>query len=152
MALKIEEFDVNYITAVGGKSVNGLKFANFRYKNSDKFLRIIVYGGMRVEQEKFGNYFELDIKDNKTEEFFKSLEETLLRAGGGCLGEKPWNIKSPLINYSGSYTVRCKIYSNSRLGNLKVARYERGYCEITPYRAFIGKQNGVTIIVNKVNV
>ena len=27
MALKIKEFDVNYITAVGGKSVNGLKFA-----------------------------------------------------------------------------------------------------------------------------
>ena len=25
MALKIKEFDVNYITAVGGKSVNGLK-------------------------------------------------------------------------------------------------------------------------------
>ena len=38
MALKIEGFDVNYITAVGGKSVNGLKFANFRYKNSVKFL------------------------------------------------------------------------------------------------------------------
>ena len=36
MALKIEEFDINYITAVGGKSVNGLEFANFRYKNSDK--------------------------------------------------------------------------------------------------------------------
>ena len=53
---------------------------------------------MRVEQGKFGNYFELDIKDDKTEEFFKSLEETLLRAGGGCLGEKHWNIKSPLIN------------------------------------------------------
>ena len=33
MALKMAEFDVNYITAVGG-----LKFANFRYKNSDKFL------------------------------------------------------------------------------------------------------------------
>ena len=31
-------------------------------------------------QGKFGNYFELDIKDNKTKEFFKSLEETLLRA------------------------------------------------------------------------
>ena len=29
-------------------------------------------------QGKFGNYFELDIKDDKTEEFFKSLEETLL--------------------------------------------------------------------------
>ena len=152
MALRIEEFDVNYITAVGEKSVNGLKFTNFRYKNSDEFPRIIVYGGMRAEQGKFGNYFELDIKDDKTEEFFKSLEETLLRVGGGCLGEKPWNIKSPLINYSGSYTVRCKIYPDSRLGNLKVGRYECGYCEITPYRAFIGKRNGVTIMVYKVNM
>ena len=152
MALKIEEFDINYITAIGGKSVNRLKFANFRYKNSDKFPRIIIYGEMRVEKGKFGKYFELDIKDDETEELFKSLEETLLRVGGGCLGEKPWNIKSPLINYGGSYTVRCKIYPNSRLGNLKVGRYECGYCEITPYRAFIGKQNGVTIIVNKVNV
>ena len=152
MALKMAEFDINHLTAVGGKSVNGLKFANFRYKNSDKFPRIIVYGGMKVVQGKFENYFELDIKDNKTEKFFKSLEETLLRASGGCLGEKPWNMKSPLKNYGGSYTVRCKIYSNSRLGNLKVGSYERGYCEITPYKAFIGKQNGVTIIVNKVNV
>ena len=153
MALRMAEFDVNHITAVGRKSVDGLKFANFRYKNSDKFPRIIVYGGMRVEQGEFGNYFELDIKDDKTEEFFKSLEETLLRVGGGCLGEKPWNIKSPLINYGGSYTVRYKIYPNSRLGNLKIGSYERGYCKITPYRAFIGKHiNGVTIIVNKVNV
>ena len=152
MALKIEEFDVNYITAVGEKSVNGLKFANFRYKNSGKFPRIIVYGGMKVVQGKFGNYFNLYIKDDKTEEFIKSSEETLLRAGGGCLGEKPWNIKSPLINYGGFYTVRCKIYPNSCLGDLTVGRYEHGYCEITPYRAFIGKQNGVTIIVNEVNV
>ena len=73
MALKIKEFDINYITAIGRKSVNRLKFTNFRHKNSDKFLRIIVYGGMRVEQGKFGKYFELDIKDNKTKEFFKSL-------------------------------------------------------------------------------
>ena len=57
MALKIEEFDVNHKTSIGEKSVNGLKFANFRYKN---------------------------------------------------LGEKPWNIKSPLINYGGFYTFRCK--------------------------------------------
>ena len=48
MALKMVEFDVNHVTAVGRKSVNGLKFANFRYKNSDKFPRIIVYGGMKV--------------------------------------------------------------------------------------------------------
>ena len=52
---------------------------------------------MEVVQGKFGNYFESDIKDDKTEEFFKSLEETLRRAGGCCLGEKPCNIKSPLI-------------------------------------------------------
>ena len=63
MALKIKEFDVNYITAIGRKSINGLKFANFRYKNSDKFPRIIVYGGKKVVQGKFGNYFNLDIKD-----------------------------------------------------------------------------------------
>ena len=104
-------------------------------------------------QGKFGNYLELDIKDDKTEEFFKSSDETFLRVSGSCLGEKPWNIKSPLINYGGSYTVRCKIYPNSLLGNLKVGRYERGYCEITLYRAFIGKHiNGITIIVNKVNM
>ena len=51
MALKMVEFDVNYITAVGGKSVNGLKFADFRYKNSVKFPRIIVYGGMNPGNE-----------------------------------------------------------------------------------------------------
>ena len=152
MALKIKEFDINYITAVKGKSVNWLKFANFRYKNADKFPRIIVSGGMKVVKGKFGNYFNLDIKDDKTEEFLKSLEETLLRVGGGRLGEKPWNMKSPLINYGGFYTVRCKIYPNSQMDNLKVGGYECGYCEITPYRAFIGKHNGVTIIVNKVNV
>ena len=101
---------------------------------------------------KSGNYFNLDIKDDKTEEFFKSLEENLLRVGDGHLVEKPWHIKSPLINYGGFYTVRCKIYPNSQMDNLKVGRYVRDYCEITPYRAFIGKHNGVTTIVNKVNV
>ena len=69
MALKIKEFDVNYITAVKGKSVNGLKFTNFRYKNADKFPRIIVYGGMKVVKGKFGNYCNLEIKDDKTKEF-----------------------------------------------------------------------------------
>ena len=105
MALKIKEFDVNYITAMKGKSVNRLKFANFRYKIADKFPRIIVYGGMKVIKGKFGNYFNLDIKDGKTKEFFKSLEEIFLGVSGGCLGKKPWNIKSPLINYGGFYTV-----------------------------------------------
>ena len=152
MALKIKDSDVNYITAVKGRSVNGLKFANFGYKNADKFPRFIAYGGMKVVKGKFGNYFNLDIKDDKTEEFFMSLEQTLLRVSCGCLGKKPWNTKSPLINYGGFYTVRCKIYPNSQMGDLKVGRYECGYCEITPYRAFIGKHNGARIIVNKVNV
>ena len=107
---------------------------------------------MKVVKRNFRNYFELDIKDDKTEELFENLEETVLRVCGGHLGEKPWNIKSPLMNYGGFYTVRCKIYPKSQMGNLKVGMYECGYCEITPYRAFIGKQNGVMIIVNKVNV
>ena len=44
MALKIKEFDVNYITAVGGKSVNGLKFANFRYKIPISFCELSFMG------------------------------------------------------------------------------------------------------------
>ena len=60
MALKRKEFDINYITAVKGRSVDWLKFANFRYKNADKFPRIIVHGGMNVVKGKF----ELDIKDD----------------------------------------------------------------------------------------
>ena len=88
----------------------------------------------------------------KINEFDVNYITAMLRVGGGRLGGKPWHIKSPLINYGGFYTVRCKIYPNSQMGNLKVGRYERCYCEITPYRAFIGKHNGVTIIVSKDNV
>ena len=76
----------------------------------------------------------------------------MLRVGGGRLGEEPWHIKSPVINNGGFYSVRCKMYPNSQMGNLKVGRYECGYCKIASYRAFIGKHNGVTIIVSKVNV
>ena len=54
MAHKIKEFDINYITAVGGKSVNRLKFTNFKYKNPDKFLRIIIYEGMKGCKENLG--------------------------------------------------------------------------------------------------
>ena len=143
MALKIEEFDVNYITAVGGKSVNGLKFANFKYDDEegtylDKFPRIRVYGGVKIEKGKYGNYFNLDIKDKETEEFIESLVETLLSVSRYCLDEKPLRMKSPLIGCSGSYTLRCKIYPNSQLDNLRVGEYKRGYCEISPYRAFTG--------------
>ena len=33
--------------------------------SAHKFLRIIIYGGVKVVQEKFGNHFEVDIKDDK---------------------------------------------------------------------------------------
>ena len=82
MALKMVEFDINYITAIGRKSVNGLKFTNFRYKIPLSFCELSFMELMKAVQGKFGNYFNLDIKDNKTKEFFKSLEETLLRAVG----------------------------------------------------------------------
>ena len=72
MTLKIEEFDVNYITAVGGKSVNGLKLANFRYKNSDKAAFIMYYlgggegflGGYKNFQDEIGGdwKFSNDVK------------------------------------------------------------------------------------------
>ena len=69
---------------------------------------------------------------------------------GNCLDEKPWNLKSPIIEYGPYYSVRCKIYSN----NLKVGEYFRGYCEIRPSHAFCGKTTGVakgiTLAVNKV--
>ena len=85
---------------------------------------------MKIEKGKYGNYFNLDIKDKETEEFIESPVETLLSVSGYCLDEKP------LVGCSGSYTLRCKIYPND---NLRVGEYKRGYCEISPYRAFTGK-------------
>ena len=67
-------------------------------KGFPKVPQFVVYGGIRLD----GNYLEIDIKNDETKEFFKSLVECLLRVGDGCLNEKPWHMKSPLINY-GSY-------------------------------------------------
>ena len=58
---------------------------------------------------KFGNYFELDIKDDETEEFFKHLGEQLKILAGAYLDEKPWNLKSPIIEYGIFYSIHCKI-------------------------------------------
>ena len=147
MALKIKEFDVNKVTAVSDGT-----FAYIRYGDSDRteqgMPQIIVYGGLRINE----NYFEIDIKDDATEDFFISLEETMLRVSGGCLGVKPWKIKSPLINYRGSYTVGCKILPSSSLGRLEgFGMCRRRWCEITPYFAFAGANiNGIVIMLNKV--
>ena len=81
------------------------KRAICKYEGFPKVHRFVVYGGIGLD----GNYLEIRIKDDdETEEFFKSLVECLLRVGGGCLNEKPLHMKSPLINYGGYYTVRCR--------------------------------------------
>ena len=106
------------------------KHAICKYKGFPKVPQFVVYGVIRLD----GNYLEIDIKDNETKEFFKSLVECLLRVGGGCLNEKPWHMKSPLINYSGYYMVRCRADLPKKL---KVGRYYRGYCEIEIGKAFV---------------
>ena len=103
MALNISELNTNCITAVMDKTRDYLadriscKRAIFKYEGFPKVPRFVIYGGIRLD----GNYLEIDIKDEKSKEFFKSLIECLLRVGGGCLNEKPWHMKSPLKNYGG---------------------------------------------------
>ena len=51
-----------------------MKIVDFYYGDDfRKVPNIRAYGGMHVMKRKFGNYFELDIKDDETEELFKSL-------------------------------------------------------------------------------
>ena len=127
-----------------------MRFVNFYYGDDlHRVPNIKAYGGMRVVKGKFGQFFELDLKDEETEEFFKSLEEQLKMLPGNCLDEKPWNLKSPIIEYGPYYSVHCKIYSSSKLNNLKVGEHFRGYCEIRPYHTFCGKTKGITLAVNK---
>ena len=104
---------------------------------------------MNQRQGKFGRFLELDLKDDESEEFFKSLGDQLKILAGGCLDEKPWNLKFPLVEYGSYYSIRCKIFS-SQLSNLKVGEYFHGYCEIRPYHAFCGKAKGITLAVNKI--
>ena len=49
--------------------------AILRYEGFLEVTRFVVYGGIRLA----GNYLEIDMKDDETEEFFKSLVEHLLR-------------------------------------------------------------------------
>ena len=114
-----------------------------------KVPNIRAYGGMRVVKGKFGNYFELDLKDDDTEKFFKILGEQLQSLAGAYLNEKPWNLKSLIVEYGIFYSIRCKIPKN--FNELKVGEYFRGYCEIRPYHAFSGKTKGITFTLNKVH-
>ena len=128
-----------------------MKIANFYYgDNRSKVPNIRAYGGMKVVKGKFGNHFELDIKDDETEKLFKIFGEQLQSLAGAYLNEKPWNLKSPIVEYGVFYSVRCKIHSSSKLNGLKVGEYLQGYCEIRPYHAFSGKTKGITFTLNKV--
>ena len=132
-----------------GKLLHGMKTVNFYYGDDHRRVpNIRAYGVLRVVKGKFGKFFELDLKDDESEEFFKSLGDQLRILAGGCLDEKPWSLKSPIIEYGPYYSVHCKIYSN--LNNLKVGENFRGYCEIRPYHAFCGKIKGITVTLNKV--
>ena len=152
MALTIEKFEINKLRAKIGKPLHGMKIANFYY--GDDFrkvpnVRAYNYGEMRVVKGKFGNYFELDLKDDDTEKFFKILGEELQSLAGAYLNEKPWNLKSPIVEYGIFYSIRCKIPQN--FNELKVGEYFRGYCEIRLYHAFSGKRKGITFALNKVH-
>ena len=90
MALTIEEFKINELKAGIGKLLHGMKIANFYYGDDfRKVPNIRAYGGMRVVKGKFGNYFELNLKDDDTEKFFKILGEQLQSLAGAYLSEKP---------------------------------------------------------------
>ena len=140
MVLKISEFNPNCITAVMDETRDYLadliscKREIFKYEGFPKVPLFVIYGVIRLD----GNYLEIDIKDDKTEEFFKSLVECLLRVGGGCLNEKPWHMKSPLINYGSYY--RCRANQPKKL---KVGRYYQGYCEIEIGKAFVYSNHGL---------
>ena len=112
-----------------------MKIANFYYGDDFwKVPNVRAYRGMRVVKGKFGNYFELDLKGDDTEKFFKILGEQLLSLAGAYLDEKPWNLKSPIVEYGIFYSIRCNILKN--FNELKVGEYFRCYCEVRPYHAF----------------
>ena len=148
MALTIEEFKINKLKARIGKSIHGMKIVNFYYGDDfRKVPNIRAYGGMHVMKGKFENYFELDIKGDDTEKFFK-LGEWLQSLAGAYLDEKPWNLKSPIVEYGIFKSIHSKVTKN--FSELKVGEYFRGCCEIRPYHAFSGKTKGITFALDEV--
>ena len=77
MALKISEFNPNCITAVMDDPLDDLTLCRNMILGYEGFLEVpqfVVYGGFRLN----GDCLDIDIKDDKTEEFFKSLVECLI--------------------------------------------------------------------------
>ena len=73
---------------------------------------------------------------------------TVTVLAGAYHDEKPWNLKSPIVEYEVFYSVHCKIPKN--FNGLKVGEYFRDYCEIRPYHAFSRNTKGITFASNKV--
>ena len=95
MALNISKFNPNFITAVIDDPLDDLTLCRHVILGYEVFLEVpqlVVYGGIRLN----GDCLEIDIKDDETEEFFKSLVQCLLRISGYCS-------VLPLINYGSCY-------------------------------------------------
>ena len=126
--------------------------AKFKYGDLDYFPNVLVCGGMSlvtlsgVEGMHGAPTLCLDIKDDETERFFIELIETLFKVGGGCINEK---IESPLMDYRGSYTIRCMVAPFSKLGSLDFGKYRRGWCEL---RVFAACRDGIGIVVEEVKI
>ena len=152
MALTMKNLNCNLITAEldGDRGI-----AKFKYGDLDNFSKILVYGGMKlvtrsgVEGIHGARTLCIDIKDDETERFFVELIETLLRVGGGCINEKPWKIESPLMEYGGSYTIRCMVAPSFKLGSLDFGEYRHGWCEL---RVFAACKDGIGIVAEEVKL
>ena len=150
----MKNLNYNLITAELG-SCGAPGFAKFKYGDLDYFLKILVYGGMSlvtlsgVEGMYGAHTLYIDIKDDETERFLIELIETLLRVGGGCINKKPWNIESPLIDYGGSYTIRCMVAPSSKLGSSNFGEYRCGWCEL---RVFAVCKDGIGIVLEEVKL
>ena len=149
MALTTENLNYNLKTA----ELDGDRgMEKFKYGDLDYFPKVLVYGGMSlvtrsgVEGMHGARTLCLDIKDDETERFFIKLIETLLKVGGGCINEK---IESPLMDYGGSYTIRCMVAPFSKLGSLDFGKYRRDWSEV---RVFAACRDGIGIIVEEVKL
>ena len=149
MTLTTKNLNHNLITA---ELDNDRGIIKFKYGDIAHFPKVFVCGGMSlvtrsgVEGINGARTLCLDIKDDETERFFIDMTETLLKVGRGCINGK---IESRLMDYGGSYTIRCMVAPSSKLGSLDFGEYSRGWCEL---RIFAACRDGIGIVVEEVKL
>ena len=149
MTLTMKNLNHNLITA---ELDNDWGITKFKYGDIAHFSKVLVYGRKSlvtrsgVEGIHGAITLCLDIKDDETERFFIELIETLLKVGRSCINEK---IESRLMDYGGSYTIRCMIAPSSKLGSLDFGEHRRGWCEL---RIFAACRDGTGIVVEEVKL